>query len=90
MRGIQFFLANVLQMYKNILYLCYQYVSDIKLCARHDNSVQGVKSGKFNLEIMNTESQSEFTASIGMDSSFVFYPKSVIRKSFLSFSNDRH
>lgn len=73
MRGIQFFLANVLQIYKNILYLCYQYVSNIKMCARNDNSVQGVESGKFKLEIMNTESQSEFTASIGMDSSFVFY-----------------
>lgn len=73
MRGIQFFFANSVQMYKNILYLCYQYVSNIKMCARNDNSVQGVESGKFKLEIMNTESQGEFTASIGMDSSFVFY-----------------
>ena len=48
-------------------------MSNIKLCARNDNSVQGLESGKFKLEVMNTESQSEFTASIGMDSSFVFY-----------------
>lgn len=65
MRGIHLNLVhNCCKLSKHFISL-WQHVSKKKLCARNDITIQGVESGKFKLEIMNTKCQSEFTACIG-------------------------
>lgn len=60
------------QMLKYYLSL-YQHMSIQRWCACNGMGIQGVESGKFNLEIMNTSSQSKFAPYIGREFLFLLF-----------------